>query len=397
MALQQMNRKIQKMKRLPLVAIAIGLLVGLGIGFQSTAQESDEIGFFLTFVPNIQFAPVYVAIEKGYAAANEFQLNIEHGDEPVGVDLIAADRIPFGVISGEQVLLARAGGRPVVYIYEWFQSYPVGVVVPDTSDIESVSDLAGKTVGIAGRFGASYSGLTALLSANGLSESDINLEPIGFAAADVVCANRLDAAVVYVNNEPLQIKQRADAGECGDISEVSLLYVSESADLVSNGLVTSEALIAENPEMVAQFVEMFDQSVRDVINNPAEAYLISLDYVENLPADEDLVTALEAASEQQKAFLLDQPDQQAIADSRDALLEELQQSFAPETLIQFQVLLETIKLWEADQLGYSDVNSWQLTQETLLSLDMMEDEIDITAAFTNDFLPEMSAGATGDD
>jgi NitT/TauT family transport system substrate-binding protein len=389
-----MNRKIQIMKRV--IAIVMVSLVSLATGFQGSAQESEEIGFFLTFVPNVQFAPVYVAIENGYAAENGIQLNIEHGDEPVGVDLIAAERIPFGVISGEQVLLARAAGRPVVYVYEWFQAYPVGVVIPDTSDIETVADLAGKTVGIPGRFGASYSGLTALLGANGMTESDINLEPIGFAAADVVCANRLDAAVVYVNNEPLQIQQRADAGECGDISDVSLLYVSDSADLISNGLVTSEALIAENPALVARLVRVFDQGVREVIKNPARAYLISLDYVENLPADDGLVAALEAAAEQQDAFLQEQPDAEAIATSRDALLADLQESFAPETWIQFQVLLETIKLWEANQLGYSDIESWQLTQDVLLSMGMMQDEIDVTAAFTNEFLPEMIAGETDD-
>jgi hypothetical protein len=141
---------------------------------------------------------------------------------------------------------------------------------------------------------------------------------------------------------------------------------------------------------------VFDQGVREVIKNPARAYLISLDYVENLPADDGLVAALEAAAEQQDAFLQEQPDAEAIATSRDALLADLQESFAPETWIQFQVLLETIKLWEANQLGYSDIESWQLTQDVLLSMGMMQDEIDVTAAFTNEFLPEMIAGETDD-
>ena len=59
---------------------------------------------------------------------------MQYGDEPDGVDLIAADQLQFGFISGEQVIQARAKDRPVVFVYEWFQKYPVGIVVPADSD-----------------------------------------------------------------------------------------------------------------------------------------------------------------------------------------------------------------------------------------------------------------------
>lgn len=352
-------------------------------------EEVRDVPFFLTFVPNIQFSPLYVAIENGYVAQQGLRITIEHGDENVGVDLIAAGEIPFGMISGEQVILAHAGGRPVVYVYEWFQEYPVGIVVPNTTEgVESVTDLDGRRVGIPGRFGASYSGLTALLSANEMSEFDITLEPIGFAAPDVVCAGGVEASVIYVNNEPLQIQERAAAGECGDITDIRVIRVADTVDMVSNGIVTNEDAIENNPELVQAMVTAFDAGLRDAINNPAQAYLISLDYVENLPITDEFRAALETMAETQAAFLIESPDRVAIAESRAQMYADLSEIFDRDLLTQFRVLLETIVLWDADQLGFTDADSWEQTQAVLQELDMMPGSVDLETVYTNDFLPE---------
>src|SRR5690349_24287566 len=46
------------------------------------AGTSDQT-IFLTFVPNIQFSPFYVAIEKGYFSAGGINAALQYGDEPV--------------------------------------------------------------------------------------------------------------------------------------------------------------------------------------------------------------------------------------------------------------------------------------------------------------------------
>ncbi|HUN10607.1 MAG TPA: ABC transporter substrate-binding protein, partial [Aggregatilineales bacterium] len=188
-----------------MIAVVSVMLAVAPLGAQETKSLVDQT-FFMTFVPNVQFAPIYVALEKDYLSNAGLNVTIEHGDENVGVDLIATNQRQFGLISGEEVLKARAQGRPVVSVYEWFQRYPVGIVYPLGQGIESPADLAGRKVGIPGRFGASYNGLIALLNANNLTEQDIQLEAIGFNAADVFCVGGVQASVVYINNEPLQIQ-----------------------------------------------------------------------------------------------------------------------------------------------------------------------------------------------
>jgi len=372
-------------------ALAVGLIVLLlaVVGVQAQSEPVQQT-FFLTYVPNIQFAPVYVALEKGDFKAVNLDVQLQNGDEPVGVDLIASNQLQFGLISAEEVLKARAKERPVVQVYEWFQKYPIGIVVSDTSGIQSVKELKGHKVGIPGRFGASYNALTALLTANGMTESDIDLQEIGYNAPDVFCVGAVEAAVVYINNEPLQIQQRADAGNCNGVKTVKVFPVSDSVDMVSNGVMTNEQTIKDNPQLVTNMVKAFDAGLHETINNPAEAYLLTLKYVENLPITDDFKAALEEAATAQDIYLAGKPDRAAVAESRVTLLKDLSTKFDPATLVQFQVLLNTIDLWDADRLGVATKESWDTTQKVLIDMKFVTTPIDVEKAFTNDFLPPES-------
>lgn len=374
------------MRRLRAVVAVFIVLLLMVVTVQAQAEPTKQT-FFLTYVPNIQFAPVYVALEKGDFKAANLDVQVQNGDEPVGVDLIASNQLQFGLISAEEVIKAKANARPVVQVYEWFQKYPIGIVVSDKSGVQSVTELKGRKVGIPGRFGASYNALTALLTANGMTENDIDLQEIGYNAPDVFCVGAVEAAVVYINNEPLQIQQRADAGNCNGVKSIKVFPVSDAVDMVSNGLMTNEQTIKDNPQLVTDMVKAFDAGLHETINNPAEAYLLTLKYVENLPINDDFKAVLEEAAAAQDKFLADKPDRAAVAESRAALLKTLSEKFEPATLIQFEVLLNTIDLWDADRLGLADKASWEATQQVLVNMKFVSTPINVETAFTNDFLP----------
>jgi NitT/TauT family transport system substrate-binding protein len=121
---------------------ALLLVVLLVLGAVSVqAQTPTNLTFFLTYIPNIQFAPIYVAMEKGYFADAGLNITLQSGDEPDGINLIAANQLQFGLASGEQVIAARAQDRPVRSVYEWYQKYPIGVVVSNESGIKTPADL----------------------------------------------------------------------------------------------------------------------------------------------------------------------------------------------------------------------------------------------------------------
>jgi len=364
------------------------LLVVIFMGSTLFAQDEliDE-RMLLTFIPNVQFAPFYVGVEEGFFADAGFNITIEHLQEPEVVDLIAAGQANFGIVSGEQVIMARAQGRDVVYVYEWFQQYPIGIVTSVDYNVTSVADLAGLKVGIAGRFGASYSGLTTLLLSAGLTEQDIQLEEIGFNAPEVFCIGAVDAAVVYVNNEPLQIQDRADEGDCGDVENIEVITVASQSDLVSNGLIVSADLLENEPDYINSMVDALDQALRSAIQNPVQAYLDSMKYVDNLPDDESFIAALEALAEQQEAFLANDPSHEEIRASWQQSYDTLAEQFETSMLTQFAVLLTTVDLWDAEVLGYSDLSSWETMRDTLVTMNMLSDaDANLSMAFTNQFI-----------
>jgi NitT/TauT family transport system substrate-binding protein len=335
-------------KTLTLSIVALLLLVTiLSVAPQptptATAQDDDlrDVTLFLSFIPSVQFAPMYVALENDYFADNGINIEFEYSfDEAGGVDRIALNDLQFGIVSGEQVLLGRGVEKPLVYVMEWYNRFPVGVVVPADSDIETPADLDGRNVSIPALQGASYIGILSLLESADLTERDLQLVPIGFSAPEAMCAERFDAATVYVVNEPLTISQ------CYD---VRVIPVADYANLVANGLVTNETTIENNPELVRGMVNALVQGIADTVADPETAFDISLNYV-------------------------DLPDDQL------------------ET--QRQVLLNSVELWQADIIGQTDPDAWEATQAILLDADLLRGEIDdLDAAYTNEFIPEQDTSS----
>jgi len=298
----------------------------------SLVQVSLPVGY----IPNVQFAPLYVGIEKGFYEDAGLDVSVDYSMENDNAVLLANGDLQFAILSGEQVLLARAQGLPLVYTMAWYQQYPVGIVSKASTGIESVADLRGKKIGLPGLFGASYIGAMALLYSGGLTEKDVTLDSIGFNQVEVLLADREDAVVVYTANEPAQLERMGES--------INLLRASDALQMVGNGLVTNEEVISKNPELVQAMVRATLQSIQYTIDHPDQAYEICLTYVPNLASADQVV--------------------------------------------QKQVLLNSIELWKADRLGFSQPQAWENMQSTLLKMGLLSSTLDLSAVFTNDYLPE---------
>lgn len=295
------------------------------------SQELTSIRLPMGFIPDPQYAPFYVAQEKGYFTEEGFDIEFDYSPETDGMALVGANELPFAIVSGEQVILARAQSLPVVYVMEWWQRFPVAIISKAGAGIESPQDLVGREVGLPGFYGASYVGYAGLLSANGLTQEDVIASEIGFTQIETLMADQVEAAVVYANNEPVQLEAQGE--------DINVIYVSDFTDMVANGIITNESQIDQDPQLIERFLQAVLRGLADTLENPEEAYEISKKYVEGL--DDSRMNVLEAS----------------------------------------------IDLWRADTLGITDGDSWQRTQEVLLEIGFLDAPLeDLEAAYTNEFV-----------
>lgn len=283
------------------------------------------------YIPDPQYAPFYVAVDRGYYAEAGLELEFDYSFETDGVALVGANELPFAIVSGEQAILARAQGVPVVYILEWFQKFPIAIVSKASANITTPQDLIGRSVGLPFFFGASYVGYVGLLSANGIAQDQVNATEIGFTQVESLLADQVEAVVGYANNEPVQLQTRGEA--------INVLYVSDYVNLVANGIITNETTIAENPDLVQRFVDATLRGLADTLADPAAAYAISKKYVDGL--DDSRLNVLEAS----------------------------------------------LPLWQTSQLGFVDAPAWGNTQQALLDAKLLDAPLaDLEAGFTNQFI-----------
>ena len=333
-------------KRTWLVGVILLVPVVLFVGAYLLSHDNDDSGentrvtLFMSYIPTVQFAPIYVATERGYFADEGIDIEFENSfNEADGVERVASNDLQFGLMSGEQVVLARGNGRPLVYVFEWYHNFPVGIVSPVDKNITQPADLAGRVVGVPGPFGASYIGLRALLKAGSITESDLGeLKSISFTAPASVCEGVVEAAVVYVVNEPIKIREQC--------SEVNIIRVSDYATLVSNGLITNEKTIRDNPDLVRGMVRAIQRGIADTLAAPEAAFAISVpEYVPDLSEDE----------------------------------------YDTER----QVLQNSLDLWRSDKLGQTNPTAWEATQEILIETGLLAAPLDdLAACYNMNFLPD---------
>ena len=322
-----------------LVYLILGLMISLSacssLQVKNDAGALRKIKLPMGYIPNIQFAPFYVAVDKGYFADEGIEIEFDYSFETDGVALVGAGELPFAVASGEQVLLARSQGLPVVYTFAWYQQFPISIVSAPGLNIKEPADLNGQTIGLPGLFGANYIGLQAVLFSAGLTPANITMNTIGFNQVEAFATQQQNIVVGYAANEPIVLRSQG--------FEVSELRVSDYVQLAANGMISSEKTIAEQPDLVRAMARALARGIEDTNANPDEAYTISLKFVENL---------------------LDQ-----------------------DKAVQMQILNTSIEYWKAEKIGYADPQAWENMNDLLVKMELIPGLVDLTKAFTNEFLP----------
>jgi NitT/TauT family transport system substrate-binding protein len=310
------------------IIVVLAVLLSLGLAQNQTVRVG------LGFLPDVQFAPFYLGVVEGIYTRHGLHVEFQHGFSSELYPLLAQGRLEFVVADAEDVIFLRAQGIPLVYVLAFYQNVPNALFSRTEKNIRSVRDLRGRTIGIPGRFGTSYTSLQAMLRAAGLREGDVRIEQIGFTQAEAVLTGRVDVAMGFVVNEPLLLRARG----------ISLNVIPAAPYNLSPGVgvITTERVLA-SPDLVRRFVQATQEAMALTLEDPRRAFEAARRYVPTLAED------------------------------------------------RFKVLEASLRLYQSpftrrNGLGFSNPQGWQSGLSLLRQTGRVRTDLPHTAFFTNEFL-----------
>ena len=327
-----------------LAALLCGAFVACAGGPGTTANaKAQHVTIGLTFIPNIQFAPFYVAQELGYYRDAGLDVTLRHHGITEGeFDALVSGHEDMIFAGGDETLQARARGIPLTFVATVYTKYPVTLMVPSASPIHSLKDLKGHTIGVPGQFGATYIGLLALLQSAGLQTTDVHIQSIGFTQVPALLGHKVDAAMGYVNNEAVQLQQAGFA--------IRTFSVADVKPLISNGLAAPQSYLDQHPDIVRAVVKATLRGLEYTLAHPDSALDLSK---RDVPG-------------------LDDPKKAADAKS---------------------VLDATLPVWQivGGKPGFNDAAEWKGMADFLLAQGQLSKPVDVTTAYSNAYLPSSSS------
>lgn len=316
------------------VLAAAALAIG-GIA-TAAAEAADAVSIRLKWVPQAQFAGVYVAKAKGFYSAAGLDAKINPGGPNINVEtLVAAGADTFGVASGtEGTLYAREKGLPLVCIGMSQQMTPFAFVTYDNSGVKSVKDFKGKKVAV-WFTGPQYT-LYSMLAHEGVPQKDVEIIAEPFSMQPFI-DKQYDVATVTLYNELNTLKEQG-------INNIRLFLPDDSGVTTQqDSLVTSEKMIHEKPQEVQAFLDATLKGWKYAFQHKAEAV--------------DIVMAAGSG--------LNRKHQELMLDEIEKLM--------------------TAKLGGSQGLGAIDMKSIADVQATLLKFKALKTPVDLNAAFDASF------------
>ncbi|WP_368497153.1 ABC transporter substrate-binding protein [Herbiconiux sp. A18JL235] len=232
----------------------------------------------------------FAGMEEGIYAEHGIELQPQEGTGSAStLQLVASGSDPVGLVDAGTMMGGVGKGLPVQAVCVLAQRNPMSAIFPASAGITSLDDLKGKTIAVTP--GDSLSQIfPAVLAANDLSESDVNMVGLADPAAkqSSVLTGASDAFLGYYTLQLPAIEQTS--GEDMDYLAFSDLGV----DTLSMGIVVNKAWAGENEDLLTRFVAATQEAAQFVVDNPEKA---ADDFVAGVPSfDRELaLTQIDAA------------------------------------------------------------------------------------------------------
>jgi len=243
----------------------------------------------LGYIPSVQFAPFYLAQEKGYYAAEGVAVTFQNEIDANLVPKVGGGQVDLGLSDGTSVIPAVSQGVPIRYLATVYGTFPSIVFTKASSGIKTAADLKGKRIGIPGKYGSSWVMLQALLGSANLKPADVTIVAYpDFGQGAALAQGAIDAATGFVNNEPVQLELSG--------TKATILTIDQITPLPGPGLITGVATIGAKKGAINGFVKATLKAMNEIRTDPKAGLDAAIQAVPELGKSRDAQGAVLAAT-----------------------------------------------------------------------------------------------------
>lgn len=316
------------MRLLGRLACLLLLLAGCG-----RDDDAAPIALQLNWKPEPQFGGFYAAAIAGHFQREGLEVAVTPGGAGTPtVQMIAAGTVPFGIVSADELIIARDRGADVVAVFAVYQTNPQGIMTPAARGLKSLEELFRRPGILAMQEGLPYSSF--LKRKYGFDA--LRVVPSPFGDLSMFRSEPEYAMQCFVTSEPLAARRIG-------VEPATFLIAESGYNPYTTVLATSGAYLRDRPQTVAAVVRAVAMGWRDYLADPAPANRAMRDL--NPTMDEQTFTESAAAQ---------------------------------------RPLIETDP---AGGVGTMTRERWQTLAAQLLELKAIDKPADVEACFTTRFLP----------
>ena len=352
-----MNKRLIRVLAAALV-VAMALLAGCSTAKQPAANQGgqgaqggqpqpaqkpqDHVIFRLDWLPRGDYAPLFVAVEKGYFADEGIVIdNIVNGDGSVNaVKLVGSGEFTFGQADAGTVVSGRVKGIPVKSILMRNQNSPMAWVSLKSSNITKPKDVEGRTFGVQPS-GSTYIFYQVFAKLQGVDRSKVKEVTVSVPYENFLVEKKVDVVNGYIDAEVPELE--AKTGGPGSLNIIVGSQYGYKA--YGTAIITSDKVIKEKPDLVKRFVRAYKKGFEYTVKNPDEAVDILLKHRPEAKKD---VMKIQLAADIKYTFQSDDT--------------------------------------KAHGLGWQTAQGWAQTQQNLFDTKVIDKKVDVNELFTDDFL-----------
>ncbi|MBM7714145.1 ABC transporter substrate-binding protein [Siminovitchia sp. FSL H7-0308] len=297
----------------------------------------QKVSVVLDWSPNTNHTGLYVAKEKGFFEEEGLDVDIIMPGEAGSDQLVASGKSEFGVSYQESVTEARVQDVPIVSLAAVIQHNTSGFASLKEKNITSPKDFEGKTYG---GWGAPLEEavLASLMEVSGADIEKVDIVNMGEADFFTAVQRDVDFAWIYYAWTGVEAELRGEK-----LNMIYLTDYSDQLDYYTPVITTNEEMIKSDPDTVKAFMAAVSKGYEFAISQPEKAAEILI---------------------------------KAVPDLDPELVKKSQEWLSP----RYQD--------DAARWGEQKAEVWKNYMDWMLEKDLLEKEMDVEKAFTNEFLPK---------